>query len=101
MESRLEQIEDEIITSTFSIYAFFHKIYPKSDGDCYVNGFQGEDVIINEKPGETIELIEEAMRTTSSELENMEMHITQACYWPGTPDGLPCIGPVHGIFYYQ
>jgi len=21
----------------------------------------------------------------------------KACYWPETPDGLPCVGPIHGI----
>ena len=79
------------------------EVYPRSDGDCYVNGFQGEEGIINEKPGEEkvddedIELMKEAMRTTSSELGNVEPHTTQACYWPETPDGLPCIGPVHGV----
>jgi len=79
------------------------EVYPRPDGDCYVNGFEGDEGLVAERPGEEevvnedIELMKEAMRQTSSQLGDVEPHTTQACYWPETPDGLPCVGPIHGI----
>ena len=108
------------------------EVYPRPDGDCYVNGFPDEEGIISEQPGQEevvddeIALLQQAMERTSSILGKMEPHTTQvnshclvggthnwtamslfpfspsvstfqACYWPESPDGLPCIGPIPGI----
>eukprot|EP00978_Attheya_sp_CCMP212_P028483 scaffold98426_cov70-Attheya_sp.AAC.7 len=84
------------------------EVYPRPDGDCYVNGFKGDEGLVAEQPDEEevvdedIELMKEAMHQASSQLGDrvIEPHIQQctACYWPEIPDGLPCIGPtIHGI----
>jgi len=79
------------------------EVYPRPDGDAYVNGYQGEEQIISELPGEvkvdldTIEQLKNAMKRTSSELGEIEPHTTHACYWPETSDGLPIIGPIPGV----
>ena len=79
------------------------EVYPRPDGDCYVNGFEGEEVVVQESPGQEtvsdtdINLMKEAMTLLSSELGNTDPHTKQACYWPETPDGMPCIGPISGI----
>jgi glycine/D-amino acid oxidase-like deaminating enzyme len=79
------------------------EVYPRPDGDCYVNGFEGQEVIVTERPGqeqiepEAVELLENAMRQTSSELGGLKPHTQQVCYWPETPDGLPLIGAIPGV----
>jgi len=79
------------------------EVYPRPDGDCYVNGFQGEETIIDELPGDeaiepaAIQLLQKAMELTSSELGGLEPHTKQVCYWPETPDGLPLMGVLDGV----
>ena len=79
------------------------EVYPRPDGDCYVNGFEGKEEIVKERPGnvvvedEKIEQMKEAMRQTSSQLADIVPHTTQACYWPETKVGLPCVGSIPGI----
>jgi len=79
------------------------EIYPRPDGDCYVNGFEGEEGVVAERPGEeaveedAVVRLREAVERTSSELGGVEPHTVQACYWPETPDGLPLIGPLAGV----
>lgn len=79
------------------------EIYPRPDGDCYVNGFEGEEVVITERPGEesveseAVGLLKAAVENTTSELGGIEPHTQQACYWPETPDGLPLIGSFSNI----
>jgi len=79
------------------------EVYPRPDGDCYVNGFQGDEMIVTERPGEevvepsAIQLLQTAMELTSSELGGLEPHTKQVCYWPETPDGLPLMGVLDGV----
>lgn len=74
------------------------EVYPRPDGDCYVNGFAGDEVIISEEPGEEevekdcIDQLRNAMDMTTTKLGGLIPHTTQACYWPETDDGLPLIG---------
>ena len=78
------------------------EVYPRPDGDVYVNGFQGEEMFVTERPGseevqaEEVRLLMQAMKRTSTELGGLEPHTMQACYWPETADGLPIIGPIPG-----
>lgn len=78
------------------------EVYPRLDGDAYVNGFQGIEGVIQEKPGEeivdpeAIHKLEQAMEF-SSILSGSEPHTRQACYWPETPDGLPIVGRIPGL----
>ena len=59
------------------------EVYPRPDGDCYVNGFPDEEGIISEQPGQEevvddeIALLQQAMERTSSILGQMEPHTTQ------------------------
>ena len=79
------------------------EVYPRPDGDCYVNGFAGDEVIVEEDPGEevierdAIDLLIHAMDVTSTELGGLEPHTEQVCYWPETEDGLPLIGNIPNI----
>eukprot|EP00934_Nitzschia_sp_Nitz4_P000462 Nitzschia sp. Nitz4//scaffold53_size117307//38708//39930//NITZ4_003764-RA/size117307-augustus-gene-0.92-mRNA-1//1//CDS//3329554187//462//frame0 len=79
------------------------EVYPRPDGDCYVNGFQGEEGIIQERPGQEeveadrVHVLQAALQQTASELKGLDAHTKQACYWPETPDGLPMIGEIPGI----
>jgi len=79
------------------------EVYPRPDGDCYVNGFPSEESIVIENPGqekvevEDVELLRNAMVQTSTSLGGVEPHTMQACYWPETPDGVPLIGPIPGV----
>jgi glycine/D-amino acid oxidase-like deaminating enzyme len=73
-----ESYDDDILLETAGL-----EVYPRPDGDCYVNGFEGAEVIITERPGQEevdltdIELMKEAMRQTSTELGGVEPHTTQ------------------------
>mmetsp|Transcript_7359 Transcript_7359/g.13237 ORF Transcript_7359/g.13237 Transcript_7359/m.13237 type:complete len:372 (-) Transcript_7359:376-1491(-) len=79
------------------------EVYPRPDGDCYVNGFEGDEVICTERPGseeveqKCVDLLQEALAQTSTEVGQLQPHTTQACYWPETPDGYPLIGPIPGV----
>jgi glycine/D-amino acid oxidase-like deaminating enzyme len=59
------------------------EVYPRPDGDCYVNGYQGEEGLVTETPGEEavvardIESLCQAMQHTSSVLGNVAPHTTQ------------------------
>jgi len=78
------------------------EVYPRRDGDAYVNGFQGAEDLIEEEPGkEVVEnaaicKLKEAMNV-SSQLAGIEPHTKQVCYWPETPDGRPLIGKIPEI----
>ncbi|KAL3937811.1 MAG: hypothetical protein SGBAC_007158 [Bacillariaceae sp.] len=73
------------------------EVYPRPDGDAYVNGFEGDEVIITEEPGQevveedAVQKLELALHQTSSMLQNSIAHTKQVCYWPETPDGLPIL----------
>ena len=77
------------------------EVYPRPDGDCYVNGFPDEMTVVSEPPGEEslderyLQLLQDAMDQTTSELG--KAHTEQACYWPETPDGLPLLGEIPGV----
>ena len=84
------------------------EVYPRPDGDCYVNGFPDDENFVAERPGqesldpEALELLKKAMaQTASKELFSGQAttipHTQQVCYWPETPDGLPFMGPLPGI----
>lgn len=79
------------------------EVYPRPDGDCYVCGFGGNEEIIKERPGQesvddrTAQRLQDALQSTSSELKDLSAHTRQACYWPGTADGLPMIGPIPNV----
>ena len=79
------------------------EVYPRPDGDCYVNGFAGNEVIVEEDPGEevierdAIDLLIHAMDVTSTELGGLKPHTVQVCHWPETEDGLPLIGNIPNI----
>lgn len=76
------------------------EVYPRPDGDAYVNGFADEPGFITERPGqevvrqEEVERLKDVLSRSSTELGGIEPHTTQACYWPDTLDGLPIIGPI-------
>ena len=84
------------------------EVYPRLDGDCYINGFPDDETTVTERPGEesldpkALDLLQEAMsQTASKELFQGQAtttpHTQQVCYWPETPDGLPLLGPIPGI----
>ncbi len=59
------------------------EVYPRPDGDCYVNGFEDDEGIVLERPGEEevvdekVKLMKEAMKLTSSQLGGVDPHTTQ------------------------
>lgn len=73
------------------------EVYPRPDGDAYVNGLEGDEVLIEEEPGkevveeDAVKNLETALGQTSSMLEGLKAHTKQVCYWPETPDGLPIL----------
>lgn len=79
------------------------EVYPRPDGDAYCNGFEGNECIVQEQPGqeivedEAIESLQNAIGQTTSLLEGLEAHTKQVCYWPETPDGLPFIGAIPNV----
>ncbi len=87
------------------------EVYPRPDGDNYVNGFANEETICTETPGQEaieedkIALLREAMDfvenvgkdTTSEESSAPRDHTQQVCYWPETPHGYPIIGKIPQI----
>ena len=104
------------------------EVYPRPDGDSYVNGFANEEGVCLERPGEEaieedkIELLREVMDfvencsnidndgsgTTTGNISDEPFerpaprdHTQQVCYWPETPSGLPIIGKIpeiHGAY---
>jgi glycine/D-amino acid oxidase-like deaminating enzyme len=79
------------------------EVYPRPDGDVYVNGFEGDEVIVSEEPGremvesEAVANLQQAMGKTTSLLDGVDAHTQQVCYWPETPDGLPIIDQISRI----
>ncbi|KAG7359553.1 FAD dependent oxidoreductase [Nitzschia inconspicua] len=84
------------------------EVYPRPDGDCYVNGFPDEESVVTERPGEetldraALDLLQKAMQQTASkELFQGQSttipHTEQVCYWPETIDGLPLLGSLPGV----
>ena len=88
------------------------EVYPRPDGDNYVNGFANEETICTEPPGQ--EAIEEdkiaLLREAMDFVENVGKdaiseerqpaprdHTQQVCYWPETPHGYPIIGKIPQI----
>ena len=73
-----ESYDNDILLETAGL-----EVYPRPDGDCYVNGFEGAEGIITERPGQEevdltdIELMKAAMRQTSTALGGVEPHTTQ------------------------
>ncbi|CAJ1969788.1 unnamed protein product [Cylindrotheca closterium] len=73
------------------------EVYPRPDGDAYVNGFEGDEAVIPEEPGQevidpkAVQDLELALQQTSSMLEGLTSHTQQVCYWPETPDGMPIL----------
>lgn len=76
------------------------EVYPRPDGDAYVNGFEGNERIVDEKPGQeqiesqAIDKLQTATDQTTSVLEGLEPHTRQAGYWPETPDGFPILDKI-------
>jgi len=84
------------------------EVYPRPDGDSYVNGFANPEGVCLETPGQEvveqdkIELLRSAMEFVETNTNNNSSnststctrrdHTQQVCYWPETPDGLPIIG---------
>eukprot|EP00980_Cylindrotheca_fusiformis_P018253 scaffold5931_cov125-Cylindrotheca_fusiformis.AAC.1 len=84
------------------------EVYPRPDGDAYVNGFEAhEAVIVTEEPGkEIVELeavsnLEDAMRRSTTFMDGtsttIQAHTKQVCYWPETPDGYPILDQIPGF----
>eukprot|EP00536_Pseudo-nitzschia_multiseries_P011430 jgi/Psemu1/205730/e_gw1.386.45.1 len=83
------------------------EVYPRPDGDSYVNGFANEEGICLERPGEErleddkLDLLRSAMDSDGSDGNDTKPgrrdHTQQVCYWPETPDGLPIIGKLPTI----
>jgi glycine/D-amino acid oxidase-like deaminating enzyme len=84
------------------------EVYPRPDGDCYVNGFPDDEEIVTEWPGKesldraALDLLQKAMDQTASkelfgEKGTIVPHTEQVCYWPETIDGLPLVGPLPGV----
>lgn len=79
------------------------EVYPRPDGDAYVNGFEGDEVVVKEEPGkeaiepEAVKNLQDAMGKTTSLLEDVDAHTQQVCYWPETPDNLPIIDRISGM----
>ncbi len=88
------------------------EVYPRPDGDSYVNGFANEEGVCTEAPGkeavedDKIALLREAMdfveqvqgATTDTDIqETPRDHTQQVCYWPETPSGFPIIGKIPNI----
>lgn len=85
------------------------EVYPRPDGDSYVNGFANEEGICTEAPGK--EAIEDdkiaLLRDAMDFVENVQGnkitdeaprdHTQQVCYWPETPSGFPIIGKLPQI----
>ena len=98
------------------------EVYPRLDGDLYVNGFANEEGRCRESPNEEriedekIQQLRAAMELVYGRPKLDEMkednddysptsppspraveHTQQVCYWPETPDGLPIIGKIPAI----
>ncbi len=73
-----ESYDDDVLLDSADV-----EVYPRPDGDCYVNGFQGDEGLIDELPGEEkvleedIASLKDTMRQTSTQLGNVEPHTTQ------------------------
>lgn len=80
------------------------EVYVRPDSTAYCTGFPDQPMTVTERPGEeevrpdAVERIVTAVRQASGETENgvgtltQEPILTQACYLPSTPDGLPIMG---------
>ena len=98
------------------------EVYPRLDGDLYVNGFANAEGRCRESPNEEriedekIQQLRAAMELVYGRPKLDEMkedndddsptsppspraveHTQQVCYWPETPDGLPIIGKIPAI----
>ena len=99
------------------------EVYPRPDGDSYVNGFANDECVCVERPGEEvveddkIQLLRSAMDFVENnnndnnnngnkaailtdepfQMPSHRDHTQQVCYWPETPDGLPIIGKIPEI----
>ena len=77
------------------------EFYPRPDGDVYVCGMSDKKSLPVD-PGQ-VEFNEQSCQTlqrdasiVSSKLGDAELKLSQACYLPNPPDGLPIIGKVPG-----
>lgn len=80
------------------------EVYVRPDSTAYCTGFPDAPVRVTEQPGQecvrydAVEKIISAVRTASGKSEKSalagEPALTQACYLPSTPDGLPIMGPL-------
>uniref|UniRef100_A0A7S2E0X3 FAD dependent oxidoreductase domain-containing protein n=1 Tax=Helicotheca tamesis TaxID=374047 RepID=A0A7S2E0X3_9STRA len=82
------------------------EVYPRPDGDVYVNGCTDDDIIVTERPGsvtiteDKLEKLRDAMRYCSSDLggEDLHPHLCQSCYMPvADTDESIIIGPIPGV----
>jgi glycine/D-amino acid oxidase-like deaminating enzyme len=77
------------------------EVFPRPDGTVYVCGLPGEDRLPLDpaaitSTGRAQEQLLAMIRTFAPALADAEVVASQACYRPGTADGLPLVGAVPG-----
>mmetsp|Transcript_37339 Transcript_37339/g.81747 ORF Transcript_37339/g.81747 Transcript_37339/m.81747 type:complete len:415 (-) Transcript_37339:34-1278(-) len=80
------------------------EVYPRPDGTAYCTGFPDDAVRVTERPGEEevrdekVDMIVDSVRAASGRdgALSAEPSLTQACYLPTTPDGIPMMGAIPG-----
>jgi glycine/D-amino acid oxidase-like deaminating enzyme len=90
-------------TTSLSQCVFFSgygdpEVYVRPDQTAYCTGFPDPPVFVKERPGheevrsDAVEMIQTAVQK-ASQLDG-EPILSQACYLPSTPDGIPMMGPL-------
>jgi glycine/D-amino acid oxidase-like deaminating enzyme len=77
------------------------EVYVRPDQTAYCTGFPDPPVFVKERPGHE-EVRSEAVAKIQTSVQKAsrldgEPTLTQACYLPSTPDGIPMMGPVQDM----
>lgn len=79
------------------------EVYPRPDGNVYINGYTEEPVLVQERPGQestlpqSISFFQSVLNRISTSLRHRTIHTIQSCYMPSTHDGDPIISPIPNI----
>lgn len=77
--------------------------YPRPDGEVYITGFPDAPGVVEEVPGEVevrgevCDRLQAAVSAASSEFQDGNVVLQQACHLPLVPDGTPMFGRLPGL----
>ncbi|CAI8609314.1 unnamed protein product [Vicia faba] len=78
------------------------EVYPHPTGEVYVCGVSKEEEVPDNPEeirgdNESIEMLKRVAKTVSTHLGEEGLKVEQACFLPGTDDGVPIIGEITGV----